>query len=472
MSTGLFLAILALAIVALMVTIIKYKMHPVLALFTVSLVTGILLGYGTLPTVKLINDGFGGTLGSIGITIIIGSIIAMGIEDTGAAKSIANFFIRLFRGRRMELAPSLTAFIMSIPVFGDITMVLTAPIASMISIRKKISMSTMAAFTGLGLFLTHAMVPPTPGILAIAILMGADLGLTIAWGFVLSLIAFFVTWFILKRWTAKEWIAPREDFVRGVSSVESDNIEDILIREEGLPGVGTSFMPLLLPVVLISFASFTNMYIAEGNVIRTGANIVGDRVIALFIGLVYSVYLGYRQRQSIMSSYKALNPLDEKTTITSIMLDKWVVRGLTVALLPLLVTGMGGAFGAVLKASPAIKGLSALITSSSIMPVLVPWGIGVIMMTAVGSMTMAGMTAAAIVHPMLGDLGLSPLMATLSIGAGTLMFNHVNNSGFWVMGQFFNLDTKQSIKYVTVPCVVASIVIILLMVGMVSMGMN
>ncbi len=464
MSTSLFLVILALAIIALMIAIIKYKMHPVLALFTVSLLAGICLGYGTLPTVKLINDGFGGTLGSIGITIMLGSIIAMGIEDTGAAKSIANFFIRLFKGKQMDLAPSLTAFIMSIPVFGDITMVLTAPIASMISIRKKISMSTMASFTGLGLFLTHAMVPPTPGILAIALLMGADLGLTIALGTALSLASFFLTRLTLLRWTAKEWIAPREDFVRGVSSVESDNIDDILIKDDSLPGVFTSFMPLLLPVFLISLASFTTMYLEDGNAFRTFTGVIGDRVIALFLGLLYSIYLGYVQRQAVEKSYRELNPQDTKSTIINIMFDKWVVRGLTVALLPLLVTGMGGSFGNVLKASPAIQGLSDLITSSSILPILVPWGIGVIMMTAVGSMTMAGMTAAAIVHPMLGGLGLTPLMATLSVGAGTLMFNHVNNSGFWVMGQFFNLDTKQSIKYVTVPCAVASIFIIIMLV--------
>lgn len=472
MSTEMFLVVLAVAIIALMVMIIKFKVHPVLALFVASLGSGIALGYGTLETVKHINSGFGGTLGAIGISIMLGSIIAMGIEDTGAAKSIANFFIKLFQGKRMELAPSLTAFVMSIPVFGDITMVLTAPIASIISIRKKISMSTMASFTGLGLFLTHAMVPPTPGILAIALLMGADLGFTIFLGTLLSIIAFFLTWFVLKGWTAKEWIAPREDFVRGVSTVDTDSIEEILIKEEGLPTTGKSFLPLLLPVFLISLASFTSMTLDKGNAFRDFTQIIGDRVIALFIGLVYSVILGYQQRQTVLKAYRDLNPDDLKTTIGNIMMDKWVIRGLIVALLPLLVTGMGGAFGQVLKSSPAIEGLSKMIIDSKILPILVPWGVAVIMMTAVGSMTMAGMTAAAIIHPMLGGLGLSPLMATMSIGAGTLMLNHVNNSGFWVMGQFFNLDTKQSIKYVTIPCVVASIFIVLMLVGLSSMGIR
>ena len=147
MSAGVFILILVVAIAALVLMIVKAKMHPVLALFIAALGTGIALGYGVTGSVDYISNGFGGTLGSVGITIILGAIISMAIEDTGAAKVIANFFIKLFRGKRMELAPALTAFIMSIPVFGDITMVLTAPIASMLSKRKHISMSTMASFT-------------------------------------------------------------------------------------------------------------------------------------------------------------------------------------------------------------------------------------------------------------------------------------------------------------------------------------
>ena len=247
-SVPVFLLILIVSIVLLMLMIIKWKVHPVMALFTAALLAGIALGYGVVGTADSLGSGFGGTLGGVGITIILGAIISMAIEDTGAAKSIANFFIKLFRGKNMELAPALTAFIMSIPVFGDITMVLTAPIASMLSKRKKISMSTMAAFTGLGLFLTHGLVPPTPGILAIAIMFEADLGLTIFWGVVISLIAFFGTWLILKRWTEKEWIDPNPEMIKGLEETNSDRVDDILIKEKGMPGTFVSFLPLLLPV--------------------------------------------------------------------------------------------------------------------------------------------------------------------------------------------------------------------------------
>lgn len=461
MTVGLFMVILAASIVLLMLLIIKLKVHPVMALFTTALVTGIVLGYGINGSVDYISSGFGSTLGSVGITIILGAIISMAIEDTGAAKSIANFFIKLFRGKNMELAPSLTAFIMSIPVFGDITMVLTAPIASMLSKRKKISMSTMASFTGLGLFLTHALVPPTPGILAIAILFEADLGMTIMWGCIIALIGFFATWLLLKKWTAKEWIDPNPEFVRGLEETDSGNVNDILIKDANLPHTFLSFLPLLLPVALISLASFASMYADPNGMVYAVCTTAGNKVIALFIGLMYSIWLGFRQRKTVLDAYAKNYPNEASAKTGEILLNKWVVRGLLVSLTPLLITAMGGSFGNILKNAPAITALSEAVGNSPIPAILVPWAIAAIMMAAVGSMTTAGMTAAGIVLPMMGTLGLSPLCAVLAIGAGTMMFNHYNNSGFWVMGQFFHLDSKQSIKYVTLPCAVASVICII-----------
>ncbi|WP_369283140.1 GntP family permease [Oscillibacter sp. GMB15532] len=469
MSAGTFLLILVIAILALVVMIVKLKMHPVLALFIAALGTGISLGYGVIGTVDYVSSGFGNTLGSVGITIILGAIISMAIEDTGAAKSIANFFIKLFRGKNMELAPSLTAFIMSIPVFGDITMVLTAPIASMLSKRKHISMSTMASFTGLGLFLTHALVPPTPGILAIAIMFKCDLGLTIMWGIVVSLVGFFIPYFLLRKWTEKEWIEPNPEFVRGMAETHSDSVDDILIKDPGLPSTVLGFLPLLLPVLLISASSFAEMYATEGSLIYTLCTVMGNKVIALFMGLVYSVWLGYRQRTMVRGVYaSAYNEPNIK--FNEIMLERWVARGLVVCLAPLLITAMGGAFGNVLKNSPALAPLSEMIGNSSIPTIVVPWAIAAIMMIAVGSMTTAGMTAAAIVLPMMPDLGLAPLAAVMAIGSGCLMGNHYNNSGFWVMGQFFHLNTQQSVKYVTIPCAVSSVVCIITVAIMNAVG--
>lgn len=163
-----FLVLLVIAIVALMLLMTKAKLNPVMSLFVVALAFGVILGvfgtegYSFMDTLNMITTGFGSTLGSLGMPIILGAVLAMGVQDTGAAKSIANFFIKLFKGKNLELAPSLTAYVVSIPVFGDITTILCSNIANVLGKRKHISMSTMASFTQTGLNLTHAMVPPTP----------------------------------------------------------------------------------------------------------------------------------------------------------------------------------------------------------------------------------------------------------------------------------------------------------------------
>lgn len=465
-----FLVILVIAIVFLMLLIMKVKMHPVLALFLTSLGLGLAFGNGIIGTVNLINTGFGGTLKGIGVTIILGSILAMGIQDTGAATAICNFFTRLFRGRALELAPALTAFVVSIPVFGDITMVLTAPIASILSRRKKISMSSMSSFIGMGLGLTHGLVPPTPGILAIALMYGADLGLTIFWGTIISFIAFIGTWLVLRGWAAKEWIEPREDFVEGVEPAKSDAVEDVIIHEKGLPSALMSLLPILIPVILITFASFAKVYMKDGGGALTFFTSVGDRVMALSLGVVFTIILGFAKGQKVKAHH--LKTTGEKDmTLRQIIFGTWVGRGLVVALLPLLITAMGGAMGGMLKSVPVIKELGTMVADTSLLPIMIPFFTASILMTAVGSMTTAGLTAAAIILPMLDSLGLSPIAATLSIGCGTMIFSHLNDSGFWIMTQFFNLNTKQGLKYLTVPRAVSGVIGFIALAIFVSMGL-
>jgi len=473
-----FFLTLAIAIIVLMILITKANMHPVLSLLIVGLFTGIVVKFTPLESVKLITEGFGGTLQNVGIPIMLGAVLAMGIRDTGAAKSIANYFIRLFKGKNLELAPALTAYIVSIPVFGDITTVLTSNIASVLSARKGISMSTMAAFTELGLNLTHAVVPPTPGILAIALMLGADLGLTIIWGIVVTFIAFLISWVLLKRWTEKEKIEPIPDFVKGIQRVESDNdnIEDLLIKGETLPSTLESLLPILIPVVLIAVSSLTNIYMNEESIIRKTFMFLGDKVIAMLLGVAYTMLLGLKYRKSVISSNKEFNENNKTVNnapnnIKDILLNSWISRGLNIALPALLITGMGGAFSNVIKSAPAVENLTSFVTRIPIPPILIPFFLGMIMMTAVGSMTTAGLTAASLVFPMLPALGLSPLSATLAIGSGTLAINHVNNSGFWVTTQFFHLNTKQGLKYITLPGIVGAIACIIVIAIITKIGL-
>lgn len=457
-----FLILLVLSIALLMVLIMKVKLHPTFSLFTTALVMGLVMGifepegFSFTEVLTMITSGFGSTLGSMGIPIMLGAILAMGVQDTGAAKSIANFFIKLFRGKNLELAPALTAYIVSIPVFGDITTILTSNIANVLSKRKHISMGKMAAFTQTGLNLTHAMVPPTPGILAVSVLLGADLGLVIGWGILISIIAFILTWLLLRKWTDKEWIEPLPEVVAEIEETSSNDVKDILIPGDDVPGTFPAFLTILIPVVLIAGSSFINMAVAEDAPIRTWTAIFGDKVVALSLGVIYTMFLALFHKFAVRKSNQDATGKDP-VNFREVILDSWIARGLSVALPALLITGMGGAFATVIKAAPAINDLAGLIENSGVPGLLIPFLIGAIMFTAVGSMTTGGMTAAGVVGPMMGILGLSPVSTVLAIGAGTMIFNHVNNSGFWVISKFFNLDLKQGLKYITVPDFVAGV---------------
>ena len=473
-ATG-FLVLLVLTIALLMVLIMKVKLHPTFALFISALFMGLVLGrfeaegFHFTDVLSLITSGFGGTLGSMGIPIMLGAILAMGVQDTGAAKAIANFFIKLFRGKNLELAPALTAYIVSIPVFGDTT-ILTSNIANVLSKRKHISMGKMAAFTQTGLNLTHAMVPPTPGILAVSILLGADLGMVIGWGVLISIIAFILTWLVLRKWTDKEYVEPVPEVVAEIEETSSNDVKDILITGDDIPGTFASFLTILIPVVLIAGSSFLKMAVAEDSALYGWANIFGDKIVALGLGVIYTMLLAAFHKLSVRKSNADASGSNPKN-FREVILNSWISRGLEVALPALLITGMGGALASVIKAAPAINDLAGLIEQSGVPGLLIPFLIGAVMFTAVGSMTTGGMTAAGVVGPMMATLGLTPIATVLAIGAGTMIFNHVNNSGFWVISRFFNLDLKQGLKYITLPDFVAGVFCFVLICGATAVGM-
>ncbi|MCQ4725595.1 SLC13 family permease [Anaerotignum faecicola] len=454
-----FLAVIAISIILLLILIIKVDLHPIISLFVAALFAGLALNMGIEGTIERINIGFGSTVQDIALAIILGSTIAMAIQDTGAAKSIANFFIKLLKGKNLELAPALTAFIISIPVFSDISMILTAPIANVIAKRKRMSMSTVTSYTQLGLNLTHAMVPPTPGILAVTLLLGANLGMMIMWSAIVAFAAFMITWAVTKRWTEKEYIPPRADMSEGIDEAKSDSIDELIVHEKGLPNAFISLLPILIPVVLMSVGSAIQLKSVEGSVVYKFAGIISDKVIALSLGAVSNVIIGYIYKENILRANREIHHNGE-CRFRSILLNKWVARGVAASLLPLLITGMGGAFSSIIKAAPQIEllkeTLGTVMANGTIMAVFIPWLIGVIMMTAVGSMTTAGMTAAAIMAAM-GQTAVSPLVTCIAIGAGTMMVDHVNDSGFWTTCQFFNLNVKQGVKYITIINAVSSI---------------
>ncbi|MDR2723206.1 MAG: GntP family permease [Cellulomonadaceae bacterium] len=467
---SLFLPVLIVSIALLVLLVVKFKVHPVLALFVTGLAAGLAFRFGFLETIDLFTTGFGNTMRSIGLIIIFGSIIAVSIQDTGAIKTLTNFFIKLFRGKNLELSTGLAAFIISIPIFGDVTKVLAAPIVSVIAKRKKKSMSTMSTWTHFASSLTHSMVPPTPGILAVTLLVGADLGLMIGWSIALSIVTYLAVWLILRKWVDREWIEPKADYIKGIESYEGGDWQGLIIKEKGLPNVFTAVLPILLPIVLIAGASITNLNVAEGNAFRTFMDIVGQRDMALFLAAVCAIILGGTLLKNNVLKYSEINTGEKPKGILDTVVNGWVGRALMIALMPLLVTPMGGGFSNVIRAYPGIDHLGEIIADSGFPAILIPWLISAVLMAAVGSRTVAGMTAGGLVIPMMGALGLSPLAVALLIGSGSMVGTHVSDSGFWVSTQLYNLNTKQGFKYVTFVQAVAGVVSLILIALMIPTG--
>lgn len=447
-----FILVILLAIVLLTYMTLKLNIHPAMVLFVVAAVIGLLTGHSVPDTMGLIKQYFGSTLGGIGILIIFGAIIAEGIKATGAATSMVNFFIRLFKGKNLELAPTLTGFIMSIPVFGDIAIVLNAPISAILAKRKGISMAVIAPFVNLGLTITHGLVPPTPGILAVSLLLGADIGQVIFWGLIVSVLALIVSFVVLKPILSRaEFIEPKEEFVVGVEEASADaNVEDLIIREDKLPSALASFIPLLLPALMITIGSFSGMILEEGTTLYNVTQTIGDSVVAMFVGIISVIILALGRKDKVRQIAASEDAsINNKTSLLYIVGNHWVVKALMVAIVPLIVTAMGGAMGGILRENTAITEIGNIVAASSFPKVLIPFLLSAILMAVAGSMTTASMTAAALVQPMLPMLGLDPVLAALVIGAGSMVFWHVNNSGFWVFTSLYNFDTKQGLKYFT-----------------------
>ncbi len=475
MSPVAFVIMLVIAVALLTIMTLKLKIHPVMALFITATFCGLASGKGIVGTFSTITSYFGSTLGSIGVMIIFGAMIAAGIADTGAATSMVNFFIRLFRGKHLELAPSLTGFIMSIPVFGDIAIILNAPISAILAKRKNMSMTQVAPFVNLGLTLTHGLVPPTPGILAVSVLLGADIGTVILWGLVCSIISFAVCYVVLRPLYSKcEYIEPLASYTEGIEPVKEDcSVEELLIKEENTPSAFASFIPLLLPAILIAIGSIGKLFSEAGTPIYNFFDIIGNTVLALFIGILAIGFLVFKRRDKVVAKANADGngcELTNKSSWFEIVMNNWTGRALIISISALIITAMGGAMGGILRENEAITTIGNAIAATNFPGILVPFLIAAIMMAVCGSMTTASMTAAALMVDLVPLLGLTPVAAALAIGAGSMVGWHVNNSGFWIFTSLYGFNTVQGLKYFTTTNALGGIVAFLVLVVLTIIG--
>ena len=474
MSPVMFLVVLLVSVFLLIFLNLKLKVNSFMCLFLVAAGLAVLFGLAPQDALSSVNKAFGTTVGNIGMVVILGAVLAMGVQDSGAATAITNFFIRLFRGKRLELAPALTAFLLSISVFGDVSQLLTSPIAARIGKRKGISMGVITPYTIIGVWLTHGVVPPSAGILAVCILLGADVGMVIFWSLIVCLATLLITYALTIRTMRKtHFIEAKPEFVTDVIEASPDaTVSELLIKDDKPLNTLAAFLPLIVPALLITLGSLGKMMFPEGSVMVKVTNFFGEKTVAMLVGVLISLFTcAGRKAELVRAAKESGSPISDNPTFIELGFGNWVERGIKVAAMVIMITGMGGAFSTILGTNPAVKEIAGMVVSSGIPMILIPFAISAIMRAACGSMATATMTAAGICLPLMGTMGLSPVATSLSIGMGSLMFGHVNDSGMWMCCEMFHLKPEEYLKYVTTLTSLAGIIGLILLFGLDAVGL-
>lgn len=428
MLLGLFLGI---AIMILLV--MKTRTHTFIALLLAALITGLVGRMAPSEAIDAIQNGFGSTLKSTGIIIGLGVMMGGILEKTGAAERLAFTFIRLIGKGKEEWALGITGWLVSIPVFADSAIVIFAPLCKAMSRVTGKSVVGLALALACGLQCTHVMVPPTPGPLTAAGMMGIDVGQMILAGSGMSILIFIAA-ILYSKWIGKKiYQIPHEDgtFERKEFQKEylksMDQLEEIMNAKE-LPGLLPSLLPILVPLILIltkTVAGFAGLSQGMGYAV---ISLLGSPIVALGIGTTLAVY--------------GLGAALEKDKLIGIMNDSIKDTGLI-----MLITGAGGSLGNVIKVSGIGDVLGATVVSWPIPAILIPLIIGALMRLALGSATVAITTAASLTAPLISVLGVNPILLAQSCCIGAIAFSYFNDSGFWVFNGMFGLtDIKDQMK--------------------------
>ncbi|WP_318309755.1 GntP family permease [Flagellimonas crocea] len=409
--------------IALIIGLINYlRLHPFLALFVVAIFFGFAAGMDYQLILQTINDGFGGTLGKIGLVIIFGVIIGAFLENTGGAYALAEAVIKQVGKKRVPTAMGILGYFVSIPVFADSGFILLSPLNKSLSKKAGISLAGSAIALAMGLTIAHNLVPPTPGPIAAAGILNADLGLVLALAIPISIVALIMALLFATKFAARTYIDPNPDVSQ----------ESIDLRMKTAPSAFKASLPIVVPIVLIMINSRLRIIpVEEMASWQSFLMFLGEPVIALVIGMLLAFTLPKKLNKELIST------------------DGWVGKALKDSANILLITGAGGVFGKMLQNS-GIAGVMGDALSDLNLSFFLPFLIASAIKLAQGSSTVALITAASIVFPMMGSLGFATEMdkalLVISIGAGSMVVSHANDSFFWVVTQMSGMNIAKGYK--------------------------
>lgn len=434
----LLIILLLISVLFIVISTSKLHFHPFLALLFAAVGFGLCARMPLAEIVKSINSGFGETLGGIGIVIIAGVIIGTFLERSGGAFAVAERILKIIGQKHVPLAMSIIGYFVSIPVFADSGFVILTPLNRALSKRVKISLAGPAIALAVGLTATHCLVPPTPGPIAAAGILGADLGLVIFFGIIASAVALVVGWLFATKVASKIYIDPNPELSEA----------DVEAKLKEAPSAFKAFTPIVVPIILIvikSISDFPTHPFGEGS-FRNIISFIGEPVIALLIG----VLLAFR--------------LPKKLDMQMLSTTGWVGESLLSAAIIIMITGAGGAFGMVLRNSPIADVLGDYLSRANL-GIFLPFIIAAAIKSAQGSSTVALITTASLIAPLMSSLGfetgIAKALVVLSVGAGSMVVSHANDSLFWVVTQMTGMDVKTGYKTHTLATLIIGITSIL-----------
>jgi GntP family gluconate:H+ symporter len=458
MSLGWLLVAFAISIGFVLLAIIKFKMHPFLALLVGAILMGLLGGLPLVNTTDAegaavtgitgaIAAGFGGTLQGIGIIIVLGVTLGHLLHKSGCTQQIAALMLRATGEKGATTAIGLTGYIVSIPVFFDAAFVILINLVKDLSRKGKIPFISLVTALAMGLIVTHSMVIPTPGPLVVADNMGANLGWFALYAILVSLPAALVGGVLYGKRLGKNK-AYSQDFANAFADEEADEPAAEIGKQ---PSGGLGIFLIVLPIVIILLGTFSSLLLEKGSAAYNVMNFLGDKNIAVLIGVFVAYFL--------------LKPY-LKHAFGEIVTDAATASGVILA-----ITGAGGAFGKVINETGIgtllLEEMQGMASTASIGVIFIisAWVISQVLRSAQGSTTVALVTTSALLGPMVAGLsGVSPILVGLAICAGGIGLSLPNDSGFWVVNRFSKFDMKQTFQAWTIAGTISGLTALVLII--------
>jgi gluconate transporter len=411
------LLIVALGVLILLLLVVRFKIHAFIALIIVALGIGFAQGMDPDQVLKSIQNGVGGTLGYLALVLGFGAMLGGLIAESGAAQRITQRLVQRFGVKNIQWALVLSGFIVGIPLFYTVGFVMLVPLIFSVAIATELPLLYLAIPMVASLSVTHGFLPPHPAPTAIAVIYEADMGLTLIYGLIIAVPTVIIAGVLFGRTFKKLNISVPKNF------------QFKQLEESALPSFSISLFTALLPVLLMSMGAIAKMLLEEGTNSYAFFKFIGEPVMALLVSLLIAIFtLGINRGKTFQN-----------------IADTFSKSVKDIAMIMLIIGG-GGALKQVLIDSGVSDYIVDMLQGTNMSPLILAWLIAACLRIALGSATVAALTAAGIALPLIGQTDVSPELLVLATGAGSLTCSQVNDTGFWLFKEYFELSIIDTFK--------------------------